>query len=139
MEMMMILLVSAVALISPAVASPTHHLNSAQPTRLNLKNIIELVESYNKTLTKGYFVEDVKYLADKGCNDTFFCKVHEVLKNHSKNKDEHEIVSNLRMYIRGMKMNCEDLLRTVKKPPSEKPIPDLLESLRHCSQKRNFI
>uniref|UniRef100_A0A669D6E4 Interleukin 4/13A n=2 Tax=Oreochromis TaxID=8139 RepID=A0A669D6E4_ORENI len=134
MEMMTFVLVSTVALlISPCAANPVYN--------MNLNNIIDLVQEYSKTLNESFYVEDVTHLADSGCGNNFICKVHEILGNHATKQQkykEKEIVRNLEVFINGTNVNCTEVLKTVPKARTEKPIPALLENLKKCIQKRNF-
>uniref|UniRef100_A0A3Q4GUG6 Uncharacterized protein n=1 Tax=Neolamprologus brichardi TaxID=32507 RepID=A0A3Q4GUG6_NEOBR len=127
MEMMTFVLVSTVALlISPCAANPIYN--------MNLNNIIDLVQEYSKTLN-----EVRPYLIH--LTDNFICKVHEILENHATKQQkykEKEIVRNLKVFINGTNLNCTEVLKTVPKARTEKPIPALLENLKICIQKRNF-
>nr|BCK59659.1 interleukin 4/13 [Seriola quinqueradiata] len=134
MKMMMLLLVSALALlVSPAVTSPTHH---------NLKRIMDLAEKYNESLTREFFVEDVQNLFDTGCGDMFFCKVHDILLKHeniTKRKDEGELVRNLNVFISRKNVNCTELLKDVTPTGNQIQIPRLMELLTKCIKQRNWI
>ncbi|XP_025766867.1 uncharacterized protein LOC106098362 [Oreochromis niloticus] len=132
MEMMMFVLVSAVAmLINPYAANPV-------PNN-NLNRIIDLAEKYNKDLNERFFVDDVSYLADSGCGNNFFCKVNDILQKHAKNENEKDIVRNLGIFIKESNMNCKEVLKKVGPSEKEQPLPDLLGNLTKCIQRRNFM
>uniref|UniRef100_A0A669C477 Uncharacterized protein n=1 Tax=Oreochromis niloticus TaxID=8128 RepID=A0A669C477_ORENI len=129
MEMMMFVLVSAVAmLINPYAANPV-------PNN-NLNRIIDLAEKYNKDLNERFFVDDVSYLADSGCGNNFFCKVHDILQKHAKNENERDIVRNLGIFIKESDMNCKEVLKKVRPSEKEQPLPGLLENLTRCIRYR---
>ncbi|CAI5643076.1 unnamed protein product [Oreochromis niloticus] len=132
MEMMMFVLVSAVAmLINPYAANPVPN--------DNLNRIIDLAEKYNKDLNERFFVDDVSYLADNGCGNNFFCKVNDILQKHAKNENERDIVRNLGIFIKESNMNCKEVLKKVRPSEKEQPLPDLLGNLTKCIQRRNFM
>lgn len=135
--MNLLMVVFAVALlVSPAVASPTHH----KPED-NLNRIIDLAEKYNETLTKEFFVEDVSHLVEGGCEDKFFCKVYDILHEHEhfgKRKEEKELMRNLKIFLNGRNSNCTELLKEVTSTGSSRPIPKLVEHLMTCIRQRNL-
>ncbi|XP_078121520.1 uncharacterized protein LOC144527409 [Sander vitreus] len=135
MEVMMFLMVSAVALlVGPAVASPTPHINE------NGKSIIDLVDKYNASLSTEYFVDKVV----KGkCGAFFFCKVHNILHHHQhygNMTEEKLLVRNLKQYIDSINKigNCKELLKEVTSTGTKIPIPKLLENLTECIKERNL-
>ncbi|CAI5643074.1 unnamed protein product [Oreochromis niloticus] len=129
MEMMMFVLVSAVAmLINPYAANPV--------SNDNLNRIVELVEEYKKDLNERFYVEDVTHLVESGCGDNFFCKVHDILQKHPKNGNEEDIVRNLEIFIKKSDMNCKEVLKKVRPSEIEQPLPDLLENLTRCIRYR---
>uniref|UniRef100_A0A8D0AUE1 Uncharacterized protein n=1 Tax=Sander lucioperca TaxID=283035 RepID=A0A8D0AUE1_SANLU len=134
MEVMMFLMVSAVALlVGPAVASPTPHIE-------NGKSIIDLVVKYNESLSREYFVEEVV----KGeCGAWFFCKVHKILHGHQhygNMSEEKQLVKNLKQYIDSIPKigNCTELLKEGTPTGNTTPIPKLLENLTECIKQRNL-
>ncbi|RVE64064.1 hypothetical protein OJAV_G00142710 [Oryzias javanicus] len=130
MEIVSLLLVSGVVqLFSLGACAP--HKNALHP---NLKDIITDIEKYNNSINNEYFVEDVQDLADGGCPDAFFCKVYHILKNHTHFSSEHKIVKNLEMFINSQ--NCEEKPKA-NENPVKKPITELLQFLKKCSQHRN--
>ncbi|KAM4726056.1 uncharacterized protein FYW61_011958 [Anableps anableps] len=135
MVMVILLLVSAVAqLVVAAPASP----NSAH---LNLKHIIDEVHKCNRSFAKEFFVEDVQDLVDAGCKDDFFCKVHNILKNHEKlesRTDELTLVRHLKSYINTSQITCQEVLTKVKTSTVTKPFNVLLENIVTCSRRRNL-
>lgn len=135
--MMMLLLISTVAMLaSPAISSPTH----LRPD-VNLNNIIDLTGNYSKSVREVFFVEDVSHLVDAGCEDTFFCKVYDILNKHEHFKNTMEkkkLVRNLKIFIDSKIQNCTELLEGVAKTGISKPIPELLESLTKCIQRKNI-
>ncbi|KAL7389436.1 hypothetical protein ABVT39_003856 [Epinephelus coioides] len=135
--MMMLLLVSAVALlVNLAAANPTH-----RKLEDNLNSIIDLAEKYNETLVKEFFVEDVSHLVEVGCQDKFFCKVHDVLHKHEhfgKRKEEWELVRNLKIFLDGSNSNCTELLKEVTSKGESRPIPALVDNLTACIRQRNL-
>uniref|UniRef100_A0A3P8PEZ5 Uncharacterized protein n=1 Tax=Astatotilapia calliptera TaxID=8154 RepID=A0A3P8PEZ5_ASTCA len=132
MEMMMFVLVSAVAmLINPYAANPV--------SNDNLNRIIDLTEKYNRDLNERFFVEDVSDLADNGCGNNFFCKVHDILQKHPKNDEEKDILRNLEIFIKKSHINCKEVLKKVGPSEKEQPLPDLLGNLTKCIQRRNFM
>uniref|UniRef100_A0A3Q4GKT1 Uncharacterized protein n=1 Tax=Neolamprologus brichardi TaxID=32507 RepID=A0A3Q4GKT1_NEOBR len=115
MEMMMLVLVSAVAmLINPYAANPV--------SNNNLNRIIDLTEKYNRDLN------EVRLTNPSLCSiqNNFFCKVHDILQKHAKNDNEKDI------------MNCEEVLKKLQPSDKEKPLPDLLGNLTKCIQRRNL-
>ncbi|TDH05219.1 hypothetical protein EPR50_G00139580 [Perca flavescens] len=135
MKVTMFLMVSAVALlVGPAVANPTPHLNE------NGKSVIDLVDKYNESLSREYFVDEVV----KGdCGALFFCKVHHILHHHQlygNMTEEKQLVRNLKQYIDSIpKMgNCKELLKDGTNTGIKKPIPNLLKNLTECIQQRNL-
>ncbi|GAA6226259.1 uncharacterized protein LOC111672092 [Lates japonicus] len=137
MKMMMLLLVSAVALlVSPAVASPTPHKANG-----NLNHILEEVEKFNASFNKQVFVEDVQDLVDSGCGDKFFCKVQDILHKHAeitKGSDDNVIARNLKAFNVHRNVNCTELLHGMTPAGTEILIPKLLDHLKHCIQQTNF-
>ncbi|GLD46606.1 uncharacterized protein AKAME5_000094800 [Lates japonicus] len=120
--MMMLLLVSAVALlVSPAVASPTLH-----PVYC-VADLLEVVETFSSSFKKQVFVEDVQDLVDSGCGDKFFCKVQDILHKHA------EITKG-----RNDEVNCTELLHGMTPAGTEILIPKLLDHLKHCIQQTAF-
>lgn len=133
--MRMLLLISAVVLLSsPSIAAPHHKPED------NLNHLLDLADKYNTTLTQEYFVEDVSQLAEgrNMCEDKFFCKVYEILHKGQQRKEEKEIVRNLERITKGKNLNCTQLLQNVTPSPCSKPIPELLGHLKHCIQHRNL-
>uniref|UniRef100_A0A3B4GFQ8 Interleukin-4 n=1 Tax=Pundamilia nyererei TaxID=303518 RepID=A0A3B4GFQ8_9CICH len=127
--MMTFVLVSTVALlISPCAANPI--------CNMNLNNIIDLVQEYSKTLNESIYVEDVTHLVESGCGVRRLLFMS--LKQFQQKSKEKEIVRNLEVFINGTNVNCTEVLKTVPKARTEKPIPALLENLKICIQKRNF-
>lgn len=138
MKKMIFLLVSAVVLLlSSAVPSPTPHKPKGHP---NLNSIVDLVTKYNTSLVE--FVDDVSLLVDAGCENKFFCKVHDILHGRfgkrKMEEDEKEIVNNLKKFIDGTKANCAVLLKDETSANSCKTIPQLLNYLVKCIRKRNL-
>ncbi|MEQ2315370.1 hypothetical protein AMECASPLE_021563 [Ameca splendens] len=137
MEMVILLLLSSVAQLVVPAPHP-----STDPARFSLNHIIEEVHKCNKSFANEFFVEDVEELVDAGCKDGFFCKVHNILKEHEKfeetKKDEQTLVRHLKAYINSSNMNCTEVLKTVKKSTVSKPITVLLENIVKCSRRRNL-
>ncbi|KAM3600744.1 uncharacterized protein V6R79_001707 [Siganus canaliculatus] len=136
-----LLLFTVTVLLSPAVTSPAVTRPQFTPNP-NLKTIIVEAELYNKSLTKDY-VDDVSHLAAgrNGCQEVFFCKVHDILHKHKHfggSKEENKLVENLRQFIRGFNKKCGDLLEKVTSNGVTTPVPTLLSHLVACSQNRNF-
>lgn len=137
--MMMLLLISTVAMLaSPAISSPTH-----LKSDVNLNNMIDLAKNYSKSVREVFFVEDVSHLVEAGCEDTFFCKVYDILNKHEHFKNtmgmlEKKLVRNLKIFIDSKIQNCTELLEGVAKTGISKPIPKLLESLTKCIQRKNI-
>ncbi|XP_040908011.1 uncharacterized protein LOC121191025 [Toxotes jaculatrix] len=135
MEMTILLLVSTVALLgNQAVASPAPH-------NVNLNHIIDLAEKYNESLSKEFCVEDVRDLYESGCDDTFFCKVHDILHKHEatvKHNQKEVIVRNLKNYLNGRNANCAELLKEVTPRGVESLLFKLLEYLKQCIQRIDF-
>ncbi|XP_042078202.1 uncharacterized protein LOC121811761 isoform X2 [Haplochromis burtoni] len=130
MEMMMFVLVSAVAmLINPYAANPV--------SNDNLNHIIDLTKKYNRDLNERFFVEDVSDLADNGCGNNFFCKVNDILQKHAKNDNEKEIVRNLEIFIKKSDINCKEVLKKVRPSDKEQLLPDLLGNLTKCILRRS--
>lgn len=127
---MMFVLASFVAvLIGPCAPSPVHN--------LNLKHILDLTKEYSKALHEHYFVEDVTDLANNGCGNKFFCKVHDILSKHHRSEDE-KIVRNLDVFLNETQVNCKEELKNVKASTNERPILVLLTKLDDCIHRRNF-
>ncbi|KAM9348374.1 uncharacterized protein ABDE67_010416 [Symphorus nematophorus] len=137
MKMMLLLVAAVILLVSPAVVSPaavTHNPPS------NLEHIIDLARKYNSS--EEIFVKDVTHLAEGShmCQETFFCKVHHILRNHQgQNELVKGIARNLKMYISRMyKKNCTEILHNMTPSNDQIPIPTLLEKLIKCSQHMNL-
>uniref|UniRef100_A0AAQ6IEC8 Interleukin 4/13A n=1 Tax=Anabas testudineus TaxID=64144 RepID=A0AAQ6IEC8_ANATE len=132
MKTTMLLLVSALSLlVIPAIASPTHSKPDA-----NLNIIIHLAEKYNESLTKEFFVDDVRPLVEAGCEDKFFCKVYEIL--HERPEHAGKLVNNLRVFIEQKNINCTESLKDVTPTGVSIQLPELMRHLITCSQRRNF-
>ncbi|GAA6226258.1 uncharacterized protein LOC111672092 [Lates japonicus] len=136
MKMMMLLLVSAVALlVSPAVASPTLH-----PVYC-VADLLEVVETFSSSFKKQVFVEDVQDLVDSGCGDKFFCKVQDILHKHAeitKGRNDEVILRNLKAFNVHRNVNCTELLHGMTPAGTEILIPKLLDHLKHCIQQTAF-
>lgn len=142
MKVMALLLISAVALlVNPAGSSSITRRSAASE---NLNEIIRSAEKYNRSLSKEFFVPDLEELVNDGCKDEFFCKVHDILLEHShfgkrKNQEEQKIVRNLEIFISGLNPNCTVLVNpTAPTGSNTKPIPTLLEDLVTCIKRRNL-
>ncbi|CAK6957290.1 interleukin 4/13 [Scomber scombrus] len=134
--MMMLLLISAVALlVSPAAVQPNHRPEN------NLNPIIDLVEKYNESVSKELFVEDVSHLAGGSgkCRDKFFCKVREILHSRKREEEEVKIVRNLDVYIKEQNFKCGEVLNGMNSTGITIPLPKLLDHLAQCSRHRNLL
>lgn len=143
MKMSMLLLLFAVTvLLSPAVTKPAVTRPAQITANINLNEIINDAESYNRSLTKDY-VDDVSHLAAgrNGCQDVFFCKVYDILHKHKhfgRSKEEKKLVANLKQFTHGFNEKCEDLIKKVTPNGVTIPVPTLLTHLVNCSRNRNF-
>ncbi|TNN40301.1 hypothetical protein EYF80_049520 [Liparis tanakae] len=108
---------------------------------LNLIEIVNLAQSY-KALHRDVFVEDVSALVEAGCNNTFFCKVHDILQKHEnftrKRSDEEKIVKNLKLHLDWTKDDCSSLLHNETASIGSTEVPKLMEFLVICIQRFNF-
>ncbi|KAM7374589.1 hypothetical protein PAMP_007236 [Pampus punctatissimus] len=136
MKIMFVLLFAVALLVDPTVGKSTH-----STSEHNLNFIIDLVNNYNKSITKQEpEVEDVSHLAEGSskCGDKFFCKVHDILHKRQ-HKDEKAIMRNLDVYNRAQNFQCSEVLKKVNSTGITVQIPDLLKHLTICSQHRNLI
>ncbi|XP_051257355.1 uncharacterized protein LOC127364149 [Dicentrarchus labrax] len=137
MKMKMLLLVSAVALLVNSAAV------SARPHNVTQQNLIfDLVEKCIESRSQT-FVDDVSHLAkgSRKCEDRFFCKVHDVLRNTKdvcKEEDRKVLVETLHAYNTGRNVQCENTLQGMTSTGIEIEVSSFLEHVKRCVRHRNF-
>ncbi|GLD46605.1 uncharacterized protein AKAME5_000094700 [Lates japonicus] len=125
MQMRILVLVSAVALLaSPAVVS-LHNIHNPN-VRRNLKRAFELAENCSASCTKN----------------KFFCKVQEILDKHQNVCEiivQETLTRTLKMYNIGRNVNCTLTLQGNKDTLRYTKLPMFFESVIHCLQTKNFM
>uniref|UniRef100_A0A4W6EZX3 Uncharacterized protein n=1 Tax=Lates calcarifer TaxID=8187 RepID=A0A4W6EZX3_LATCA len=144
MQMRILVLVSAVALLaSPAVVS-LHNIHKPN-VRRNLIRAFELAGHCNASRTKQeLFVEDVSHLAKckNHCENKFFCKVQEILDKHQNVCEitvQETLTRTLKMYNIDRNVNCTLTLQGNKEAAFYTKLPMFFESVIHYLQIKNFM